>query len=70
MEELKLNIIPELIKALTGNKEIEYFKKDVLFTEFSTKFFEVYKGTVREHVYKRNLLHYNNHIHSYFKIIW
>ncbi|MGJ0311698.1 tyrosine-type recombinase/integrase [Aliarcobacter cryaerophilus] len=67
LEELKLNIIPELIKALTGNKEIEYFKKDVLFTEFSTKFFEVYKGTVREHVYKRNLLHYNNHIHSYFK---
>lgn len=67
LEELKLNIIPELIKALTGNKEIEYFKKDVLFTEFSTKFFEVYKGTVRDHVYKRNLLHYNNHIHSYFK---
>ncbi|AYJ78176.1 tyrosine-type recombinase/integrase [Aliarcobacter cryaerophilus] len=67
LEELKLNIIPELIKALTGNKEIEYFKKDVLFTEFSTKFFEVYKCTVRDHVYKRNLLHYNNHIYSYFK---
>ncbi|MGJ0363032.1 site-specific integrase [Aliarcobacter cryaerophilus] len=67
LEELKLNIIPELIKALTGNKEIEYFKKDIKFIEFSNKFFEVYKSTVREHVYKRNLLHYNNHIYSYFK---
>ena len=35
LKELKINIIPELIRALTGNKEIEYFKKDILFTQLS-----------------------------------
>lgn len=67
LKELKVNIIPELIKALTGNKEIEYFKNDITFIEFSSRFFEVYKSTVREHVYRRNLNHFNNHIEPNFK---
>lgn len=67
LKELKTNIIPELIKALTGNKEIEYFKKDILFIDFANKFFQVYKNSVREHVYTRNINHFNNHIEPYFK---
>lgn len=54
LKELKTNIIPELIKALTGNKEIEYFKKDILFIDFANKFFEVYKGSIREHIFDGN----------------
>ncbi|MFY9088716.1 tyrosine-type recombinase/integrase [Arcobacter aquimarinus] len=67
LKELKTNIIPELIKALTGDKEIEYFKKDITFIEFASRFFEVYKDSVREHVYRRNLNHFNNHIEPHFK---
>lgn len=54
LKELKTNIIPELIKALTGNKEIEYFKKNILFIDFANKFFEVYKGSIREHIFDGN----------------
>ncbi len=67
LKELKTYIIPEVIGALSSNKKIEYFKKDILFADFSIKFFEVYKNTVRYHVYKRNLRHYYNHIEPYFK---
>lgn len=67
LKELKINIIPELIRALTGNKEIEYFKKDILFIDFSNRFFEVYKDTVREHVHIRNINHFKNHIEPHFK---
>ena len=67
LQELKINIIPELVKALTGNKEIEYFKSDISFIDFSIKFFEIYKSSVRDHVFERNLLHFNNHIKPYFE---
>lgn len=67
LKELKINIIPELIKALSGNKEIEYFKKDILFKDFALKYFEIYKGTVRHHVFHNIIIHYNNHIKSYFE---
>lgn len=67
LQLLKKEIIPELIVALTGNKEIEYFKKDITFIEFSNRFFDVYKNSVREHVYIRNLNHFNNLIEPYFK---
>ena len=66
LTDLKTKIIPELIVALTGNKEIEYFKKDILLNDFYIKFFNVYKQTVREHVSARNEKHYNNHIKPYF----
>lgn len=66
---IKTTVIPELIVALTGNKEIEYFKKDISLDEFSIKYFESYKQTVREHVYHNNQNHYNNQIKPYFKDI-
>lgn len=66
LKELKTNIIPELIKALTGNKEIEYFKKDILFTDFAIKFFQVYQGSVREHIFESNCSIYEKQIKPYF----
>ncbi|MAC84022.1 MAG: hypothetical protein CL624_07785 [Arcobacter sp.] len=66
INELKTKIIPELIVALTGNKEIEYFKKDILLNYFSIKYFNVYKQIVRDCVAARNEKHYNNHIKPYF----
>lgn len=66
LKELKTNIIPELIKALTGNKEIEYFKKDILFTDFAIKFFQVYQGSVREHIFEANCSIYEKQIKPYF----
>ena len=66
LKELKTNIIPELIKALTGNKEIEYFKKDTLFIDFAIKFFQVYQGSVREHIFDCNYSIYIKHLKPYF----
>lgn len=66
LKELKTNIIPELIKALTGNKEIEYFKKDILFIDFAIKFFQVYQGSVREHIFEANCSIYEKQIKPYF----
>lgn len=66
LKELKTNIIPELIKALTGNKEIEYFKKDILFIDFAIKFFQVYQGSVREHIFEANYSIYEKQIKPYF----
>lgn len=56
LTHIKNTIIPEIVTALTGAKEVEYFKKDLTLDEFSIKFFEVYKNTVREHVYKTEVL--------------
>jgi len=67
LQELKLTIIPELIKALSGNKEIEYFKKDILLDDFATKFFNLYQSTVRTHIYKANKQIYQAQIKSIFK---
>lgn len=69
LQIIKSTVVPELIVALTGNKEIEYFKKDITLDEFSIKFFSIYKNTVREHVHNKNQRHYNNHIKPYFKDI-
>lgn len=63
---IKNEIVPEIITALTGNKEIEFFKKDLTIDEFSVKYFQVYKNTVRAHVYKRNMVNYNKHVKPYF----
>lgn len=65
--ELKSNIIPEIIKALAGSSEVEYLNKDIKFVDFSNKFFESYKSTVRVHVFYDTSLQYNNHIKPYFK---
>ncbi|MCT7618525.1 tyrosine-type recombinase/integrase [Aliarcobacter butzleri] len=66
LTHIKNIVIPEIVIALTGNKEIEYFKKDLTLDEFSVKFFEVYKGTVREHVYKSRSSFYDIKIKPYF----
>ena len=52
LKHIKTIVIPEIVVALTGNNEIEYFKKDLTLNEFSDKFFNVYENTVRVHVYK------------------
>jgi len=67
LKKLRNDIIPELIVALTGNKKIEYFKKDIKLIDFANSFFKVYKNTVREHVYINNQQIYTNQISSYFK---
>ncbi len=66
LNTLKKDIIPELIVALTGNKEIEYLKKDIYFIDFANKFFDLYQGTVREHVFSSNHSIFNKHIKPYF----
>ncbi|OCL91388.1 site-specific integrase [Arcobacter porcinus] len=65
--ELKLTIIPEIIKAITGSSEIEYFKKDILFIDFSLNFFKSYESTVRPHVFHDTFLQFNRHIKPHFK---
>ncbi len=64
---IKNSIIPEIVTALTGDLDIDYLEKELTLEEFSIQYFEVYKGTVREHVYERNFAHFKNHINSYFK---
>ena len=64
---LKKDIIPELIVALTGNKEIEYLKKDIRLIDFANSFFKVYKDTVRDHVAYNNIQIYEKQVNSYFK---
>lgn len=66
LTHIKNVIIPEIIIALTGSKEVEYFKKDITLDEFSIKFFDVYKPTVREHVYTSRLSYYILKIKPYF----
>jgi integrase len=66
LTHIKNTIIPEIVTALTGAKEVEYFKKDLTLDEFSIKFFEVYKNTVREHVYKTRNSHYDLKIKPHF----
>lgn len=66
LAHIKNVIIPEIIIALTGSKEVEYFKKDITLDEFSIKFFDVYKPTVREHVYTSRLSYYILKIKPYF----
>ncbi|OCL86864.1 Transposase from transposon Tn916 [Aliarcobacter thereius] len=67
LKDLKINVIPEIIKALTGSNEIEYLKEDIAFVDFSRTYFSLYEHTVRPHVFKRNYLHFNNHIEPYFR---
>ncbi|TLS72150.1 site-specific integrase [Aliarcobacter thereius] len=67
LKDLKINVIPEIIKALTGSNEIEYLKEDIAFVDFSDKFFETYKSTVRVHVYHQNLLIYKKQIKPHFQ---
>lgn len=66
LNKLKKEIIPELIVALTGNKELEYFKKDILFIDFSNKFFDIYQGSIREHIFNANYSIFIKHIKPYF----
>lgn len=66
LNHIKNTIIPEIISALTGNKEVEFFKKDLTLNEFSSKFFDIYKNTVREHVYKNRKSVYELKIKPYF----
>lgn len=66
LNHIKTVIIPEIVIALTGNKEIEFFKKDLSLDEFSVKFFDVYYGTVRAHVFKTRKSHYELKIKPYF----
>lgn len=65
---VKKEIIPQIVEALTGkmiNNEAEE-KKEYTVKEWAEEFFVVYKGTVRSHVAKRNLGHYNRHVKPYF----
>ncbi|RXK14246.1 site-specific integrase [Halarcobacter mediterraneus] len=66
LKHIKNMIIPEIVSALTGDNQVEYFEKDLFFDDFSIEFFKVYKDTVRIHVYEKNQKHYDNHIKPYF----
>ncbi len=66
LNKLKKEIIPELIVALTGNKELEYFKKDISFIDFANKFFSIYQGSIREHIFDGNYSIFIKHIKPYF----
>lgn len=66
LHHIKTVIIPEIVIALSGNKEIEFFKKDLSLDEFSLKFFDVYEGTIRAHVFKSRKSHYELKIQPYF----
>lgn len=66
LNKLKKEIIPELIVALTGNKELEYFKKEILFIDFANKFFTIYQGSIREHIFDGNYSIFIKHIKPYF----
>ena len=68
---VKKEIIPQIVEALTGkitNFEDEENKeyKEYTVEEWTEDFFLAYKGTVRPHVAKRNLGHFNRHIKPYF----
>lgn len=66
LKEIKTLIIPDLVMVLTGKKEFTLNKKEWYFKEFTYFYFDNYKHDVREHTYKRNCLHFNNHILPYF----
>lgn len=66
LKHIKNKIIPEIVSALTGNNQIEYFEKDLLLNDFSKQFFNVYKETVRAHVYKTRKRHYEIKVDPYF----
>lgn len=67
LKEIKTLIIPDIVMILTGKKEVSLIKKDWYFKEFTDSYFDNYKHDVREHTYKRNCLHFQNHILPYFK---
>lgn len=66
LKHIKSVIIPEIVSALTGDSIIEHFEKDISLNEFSIKYFNLYKDTVRSHVYERNFKNFENHIKPYF----
>lgn len=66
LTEIKTIVIPEIVTALTGNKDIDLFKKDFTLNDFSIKFFELYLNTVRAHVFKHRKAHYDLKIKPYF----
>lgn len=66
LKEIKTLIIPDLVMVLTGKKEVTLNKKEWYFKEFTDFYFDNYKHDVREHTYRRNCLHFNNHILPYF----
>ncbi|AXH12389.1 site-specific integrase [Halarcobacter bivalviorum] len=66
LKHIKSKIIPEIVIALTGNSQIKYFEKDLLVKDFSVEYFNVYRGTVRDHVYKRSKANYENKIKPFF----
>ena len=65
---VKKEIIPQIVEALTGKitNLQEKENKEYTIEEWAREFFLVYKGTVRSHVAKRNLGHYNRHVKPYF----
>lgn len=67
LQLIKKQIVPEIIVALTGKKEVLFFDKSINLLDFSYKYFEIHKNNVREHVYNKNLKNFNNHIKPYFK---
>lgn len=66
LKHIKSIIIPEIVSALTGTNQVEYFEKELILNEFSIQYFNIYKDTVREHVYIRNFKNFNNHIKVHF----
>lgn len=66
LKEIKNTIIPEIITALIGNREVLYFKKDLQLNEFAVDFFKVYESTVRPHVFRSRLGHYNLKVNPFF----
>ena len=66
LTQIKTIVIPEIIAALSGNKEITYLKKDFSLNQFSIVFFELYLNTVRDHVFKHRKAHYDLKIEPYF----
>jgi len=65
---VKKEIIPQIVEALTGKitNLQEKENKEYTIEEWAEEFFLAYKGTVRSHVAKRNLGHYNRQVKPLF----
>ncbi len=68
LKEIKKVIIPQIVSALKGSSNIS-LNLDITLDDFSHKFFQVYKNTVRTHVYKERLKQYKLAIYPFFKDI-
>lgn len=68
---VKTEIIPQIMEELTGKFSVindeGVNSTDVILEEFAENHFAIHMNNVREHVFKRDLANFNNHILPYFK---